>query len=130
MISGTMKKFNRSRGDDEGGETFEERFKARRGKFSRDSPRRGDRMGGGRDFQRTRVICASCGKSCEVPFKPTSNKPVYCENCFGKSEKGSDRGSSRSRFSRDRDSPSSSSVNLDEVNEKLDKIMKALKIKY
>jgi CxxC-x17-CxxC domain-containing protein len=30
----------------------------------------------------TKVKCTSCGKDCEVPFKPTPGKPVYCRECF------------------------------------------------
>ncbi len=33
------------------------------------------------------AICAECGEECEVPFRPTGEKPVYCRNCFTKSEK-------------------------------------------
>jgi CxxC-x17-CxxC domain-containing protein len=29
-----------------------------------------------------RATCAECGNSCEVPFKPTGEKPVYCSTCF------------------------------------------------
>ncbi|MCX6649853.1 MAG: hypothetical protein NTV61_10790 [Candidatus Bathyarchaeota archaeon] len=25
-----------------------------------------------------------CGKVCEVPFKPTAGRPVYCKDCFPK----------------------------------------------
>ncbi len=28
--------------------------------------------------------CTSCGKDCSVPFKPATNKPVYCRECFAK----------------------------------------------
>lgn len=28
--------------------------------------------------------CASCGKTCEVPFRPNGKKPVYCTECFAK----------------------------------------------
>ena len=28
------------------------------------------------------AICSSCGKNCEVPFRPTGDKPVYCRECF------------------------------------------------
>jgi len=28
------------------------------------------------------VTCAKCGKEAQVPFKPTSDKPVYCNECF------------------------------------------------
>lgn len=39
-------------------------------------------------FQAT---CDECGNSCEVPFKPTSGKPVYCSDCFQKQNGGNDR---------------------------------------
>lgn len=29
-----------------------------------------------------RTICGNCGKDCEVPFKPTGSKPVYCVDCY------------------------------------------------
>jgi CxxC-x17-CxxC domain-containing protein len=29
------------------------------------------------------ATCSDCGKSCEVPFRPSSEKPVYCSACFG-----------------------------------------------
>ncbi len=29
-----------------------------------------------------KAICANCGKDCEVPFRPTGDRPVYCSNCF------------------------------------------------
>lgn len=28
--------------------------------------------------------CSECGKDCEVPFKPTEGRPVYCRDCFSK----------------------------------------------
>jgi len=28
------------------------------------------------------VVCSSCGKEAQVPFRPTSGKPVYCNDCF------------------------------------------------
>jgi len=30
------------------------------------------------------ATCSECGKSCEVPFKPSGDKPVYCNDCFKK----------------------------------------------
>ena len=68
-----------------------------------------------RDLEFTKVTCASCGKECEVPFKPKTDKPVYCRDCFDKPGKGST-------------SSKPSSKELDVINKKLDKIMKALKI--
>jgi len=61
------------------------------------------------------IIFFSCGTNCEVPFKPTSSKPIYCNDCYGKNG-----GKSNSR--------ESSYQKNDLINEKLDKIMKALKI--
>ncbi len=31
-----------------------------------------------------KAVCSECGKECEVPFKPTEGKPVYCRECFQK----------------------------------------------
>ena len=50
---------------------------------------RDSRGGGGRGgFDRPREMhkakCAECGKECEVPFKPTQGRPVYCRECFAK----------------------------------------------
>ena len=28
------------------------------------------------------ATCAECGAECQVPFKPTEGKPVYCSACF------------------------------------------------
>lgn len=36
----------------------------------------------------TKVICAECGIECEVPFKPSSDRPVYCRDCFAKRKGG------------------------------------------
>lgn len=34
-----------------------------------------------------KAVCSECGKECEVPFKPTEGKPVYCKECFAKRRK-------------------------------------------
>jgi len=31
-----------------------------------------------------RSVCADCGKECEVPFQPTGDRPVYCQECWVK----------------------------------------------
>lgn len=28
------------------------------------------------------ATCSSCGNEAQVPFRPTSGKPVYCNDCF------------------------------------------------
>jgi CxxC-x17-CxxC domain-containing protein len=36
-----------------------------------------------RDFRPMhKAICADCGKDCEVPFRPSVDRPVYCKGCF------------------------------------------------
>jgi CxxC-x17-CxxC domain-containing protein len=30
------------------------------------------------------AVCSSCGGEAQVPFQPTSGKPVYCSDCFAK----------------------------------------------
>ncbi|MFA4991305.1 MAG: CxxC-x17-CxxC domain-containing protein [Candidatus Omnitrophota bacterium] len=45
---------------------------------------RGDRDNNFRERSFTRVICSDCGKECEVPFKPSGDRPVYCKECFAK----------------------------------------------
>ena len=52
-----------------------------------------DRNGGQRDrFDRGpremhKATCAECKKECEVPFKPSEDRPVYCRDCFAKHKK-------------------------------------------
>jgi CxxC-x17-CxxC domain-containing protein len=31
-----------------------------------------------------KATCSDCGKECEVPFKPTEGRPVYCRECYQK----------------------------------------------
>lgn len=63
--------------------------------------KRGDNFRGGRGGGRSdrpsmhSAVCSDCGKDCEVPFRPTGGKPVFCSDCFGKKE-----GSGGSRFER------------------------------
>ena len=112
------------------------------GRFRDDSPRRFDRGGsprfGGRDsggFERRdsersfekrmfTVTCSKCGQPAEVPFRPRENKPVYCSNCFRKSDNYDSRGTGN--FDSKAATPSKSE--FDQINQKLDKIMEALDI--
>ena len=78
-----------------------------RGGFSRGGSRGGfgggrGGFGGGRDRGRPDMhsaICSDCGRECEVPFRPTGDKPVYCNDCF----KNQGGGSDGDRGGRDRD---------------------------
>jgi CxxC-x17-CxxC domain-containing protein len=42
--------------------------------------------GGGYQERRSRemfdAVCANCGKTASVPFRPSGSKPVYCSDCF------------------------------------------------
>ncbi len=73
----------------------------------------------------TTVTCDSCGEECEVPFRPSSDKPVYCSDCFDKKGK---RNRSRGRPKDDSPGRGPSERDIDVINEKLNKIMKALHI--
>jgi CxxC-x17-CxxC domain-containing protein len=45
----------------------------------------GSRFGAKRDFGRPQLYsatCVNCGNTCEVPFKPMGNRPVFCRDCF------------------------------------------------
>jgi CxxC-x17-CxxC domain-containing protein len=80
-----MKNFKNRGGGDRGG--FNKRGGDRRGGFGSKSSF-GNRGGGrDRDFdaprEMFRTTCTECGNSCEVPFRPTGDKPVLCNDCFG-----------------------------------------------
>jgi len=95
-----------------------------RGGFGRSSG--GDR--GGRGFGRrdsgrvemTDVTCDKCGKECQVPFRPSGDKPVLCSDCFRKNDSGSSPRSSSGFGS------GAGSDQLSQINKKLDKILKVL----
>ena len=107
--------------DRSGGSRFGGRSEGRGG-FRRDS-RRFER----RPLEMHDVTCDKCGKECQVPFKPSGDKPVLCSDCFRDSE-----GSGRGFGSRSREMPSSSGMSseqLSEINAKLDKILRILEPK-
>lgn len=64
----------------------------------------GGGFGGGRGFDRRDggrsemfdATCAECGKDCQVPFRPSGGRPVYCSDCFGKRGDGDSRRPERS----------------------------------
>ena len=63
------------------------------------------------------VTCDKCGKKCEVPFKPTPGKPVYCNECFREKEN-----------SRSKNRPDEFAREFDQINKKLDKILEAMDV--
>ena len=45
----------------------------------------GGSYGGSRDRgprEMFTATCSNCGREAQVPFRPTSGKPVYCSDCF------------------------------------------------
>lgn len=96
----------------------------------RDSGRRGSF---GADREMFKTVCSKCGKDCEVPFRPTGSKPVYCRDCFRSmggpdSRRSDDRGSRKSSFD-NRSVESNNSQNrgqFEAINTKLDQILKLL----
>ena len=92
----------------------------------------------GRRFNRDRVmhqvVCDQCGKPCEVPFRPTGDKPVYCSSCFEGKRKTRGAGDrfSKNKFSRQK-TDFGSKGNNDELkkqlvilNGKMDQLIKAV----
>ncbi len=75
------------------------------------------------------AVCVDCGKRCEVPFRPTGNKPIYCSSCF------ENVGSTRSGGYKKSNEGKNTSANLDislfndqlmNINGKLDKLIEIL----
>ena len=100
-----------------------------------------DRGGGGgfagRDSERSQMhqaTCSECGKSCEVPFRPTGDKPVYCSDCFRNKRGGDFNRPERRDFNRPamQTGPSGAvqanqpSQQLQAIHQKLDKILQIL----
>jgi len=58
--------------------------------FVRPAHRYNERKQENRFRERTlyKAICADCHKECEVPFKPSGDRPVYCKECFSKRKNG------------------------------------------
>lgn len=90
------------------------------GNFNRDDNRsgggfnRGGFGGGRRDGGRPtmhQATCSECGASCEIPFRPSGGRPVFCSTCFEKQGGGSrpsrfggdNRGERRERHDRPRE---------------------------
>lgn len=86
---GDFKKFGKK-----GGDTWN------RGPGGRPSfnSRPGFNRGGDERREMFKATCAECGKPCEVPFRPSGDRPVYCKDCFaamGPQDRDDSRGPSR-----------------------------------
>jgi CxxC-x17-CxxC domain-containing protein len=61
-----------------------------------------------------KATCADCGKECEVPFKPTADRPVYCTECWVKNRPPRREDRRQKVYPRDRQRrPSPASENVD-----------------
>ena len=89
---------------------------------------RGYRGGFGRnDRQMFSVVCSNCGKDCKVPFKPSGDKPVYCNDCFEKiGNRGNRRSFERPRFRERKSQYDQYKKQFETLNAKLDKILDLL----
>ena len=66
----------------------EQEFYAERG-FQNEPQRckncRDSRKNSGRAQREQHIaICAECGQEAKLPFQPSSDRPVYCSECFAK----------------------------------------------
>jgi len=43
--------------------------------------------GGSQQREMFAAVCAACGLDTKVPFRPTSDRPVYCRDCFQNSRR-------------------------------------------
>ncbi len=67
--------------------------------------RPGFNRGGDERREMFKATCAECGKPCEVPFRPSGDRPVYCKDCFA-AMRPQDRDDRPDRGGRDFRSPS------------------------
>lgn len=67
------------------------------------------------------AVCNKCGNKCEVPFRPTGEKPVYCQQCFGMN-----KNSGSPVIQTISQKENEISTQFDKLNSKLDKILKLL----
>ena len=96
------------------------------------------RRDGGRDNRRDsrrkemfHAVCDECGKDCEVPFRPSPDKPIYCSRCFDdvspRRESSGSRDSGRNRSSGSTNADISQLKDqLGSISAKLDKLLKIL----
>ena len=93
------------------------------------------------DREMFKATCGNCGKACEVPFKPTGEKPVYCSDCFRSMSANNDKRSDapfsqKPSFNRERPNSSDRASRFpamphnreqfEQLNVKLDKIIRLL----
>lgn len=91
------------------------------GNFNR-GPRRDFNRGGGgfRSFgprEMHKATCSDCGEECEVPFKPSKDRPVYCRDCFMKQKGKKPKEESEDKESEDKESDAEEESSEEESSE-------------
>jgi CxxC-x17-CxxC domain-containing protein len=94
---------------------------------------------GGGDKQMHPATCSGCGKRCEVPFRPTAGKQVFCNDCFAnerggetfvRNERSDFRSDARPRFDDRASKPAPSAapvtVNMDPVIRELQAVARKM----
>ncbi|MBU4421869.1 hypothetical protein L6259_01030 [Candidatus Parcubacteria bacterium] len=103
--------------DNGGGRSSRDSGGGRSNRFDND---RGDRPRA-RDKQMHDAICDKCGKDCQVPFRPTGDKPIFCDKCFGKGEAATfGKGENTSKGSNE------TAEQIKALSAKIDKLMEIL----
>lgn len=59
----------------------------------------------GGDKEMFDAVCSTCGRACQVPFRPSGDRPIFCKDCFAKTS-GREMTDSRDR----RDAPPRTNV--------------------
>jgi CxxC-x17-CxxC domain-containing protein len=115
-------------------------FGARSGKPSFAKKSWGDRSSG--PITHHKATCTTCGKPCEVPFKPMNGKPVFCREHFVKTGdtgagRAGDRYPKREFQPRTFASPAPAGGNSDDVlkqlemmNAKLERLIRAVEASF
>jgi len=91
-----------------------------------DYPRRGSGY-----RQMHKAVCDECGQNCEVPFRPSGDKPIYCSNCFenkggGSSNRSGRRNSGGSGYGKQDNTSRQLLEQVTSLNKKLDRILRVI----
>jgi len=70
------------------------------------------------------ITCDKCKRECQVPFRPSGNKPVLCSDCFKNDNNSNNNFNSRNQDRLSQSGMTSEQFNI--LNKKLDKIILVL----
>jgi CxxC-x17-CxxC domain-containing protein len=95
----------------------------------------GGRDSGNKEQMMHQATCSECGKRCEVPFRPVSGKPVFCNDCFSaKRSAGGDRVPAKAHYENRENRGGGEGNNngltrqIADMNMKLDRLIKAMEV--